>query len=104
MITVNQVLVVLIGKGGFFYRLLWIAGANRTGLDIGVVLIILASIISTIFYIDPRRSVIGLVILIIAVLVYYLIFDLIKTGLDPKLINKVLDYFSGVFALYPVKI
>jgi len=98
--VVNLVFIILVGMAWFAYRIISKMGANRTGLDLGVMLILVAGIISTILSIDPCRSIIGLVILILVILVYYLFVDLIRSGLQPQLINKVLILVSGFILFF----
>ncbi|MCK4489513.1 MAG: hypothetical protein KAU23_04595, partial [Anaerolineales bacterium] len=62
-----------------------------------------AAVVSTIYSVDPRRSLISFVILIITVLVYYLFVDLIRRGVSAQLINKVLFLVSGFILFFGVR-
>jgi len=72
-------------------------------LDIGIILFLSAAVVSTIYSIDPRRSLISFVILIIAVLVYYLFVDLVRRGMPVQLINKVLFLVSGFILFFGIR-
>jgi len=75
----------------------------RTGLDIGIIIFLSAAVVSIIFSVDPRRSLISFIILVIAVLVYYLFVDLIRRGVSAQLINKVLFLVSGFILFFGVR-
>jgi len=75
----------------------------RTRLDMGIIIFLSAAVVSTIYSIDPRRSLISFVILVIAVLVYYLFVELIRHGLPVELINKVLFLVSGFILFFGVR-
>ena len=65
-----------------------------------VFLFLAAAAISTIFSADPRRSLIGIAVMITAVLIYYLFVDLIRNGLPVELITKVLLIVSGFIIFF----
>ncbi len=100
---INIGFVIIIGITWVIYRLINKTSEHRTGLDAGIVLILIAGIISTIFSVDPRRSLIGLVIIVIAILVYYFFVDLIRNGVPTQLINKVLILVSGFILFFGVR-
>ncbi len=100
---INLGFVIIIGLTWVIYRLIIKPREHRTGLDVGMVLILIAGIISTIFSVDPRRSLIGLVIIVITILVYYLFVDLIRNGVPAQLINKVLVLVSGFILFFGVR-
>ena len=75
----------------------------HTGLDIGIALFLSTAVVSTIYSVDSRRSLIAFVILVITVLVYYLFVELIRQGLTAQLINKVLLLVSGFILFFGVR-
>ncbi len=100
---VSLIFFLLIGLSWFIYRIMNSQKDLSTRLDTGILLILAAGIISTVFSVDPRRSLIYLVIIVIAVLVYYLFVDLIRGGLSSQLINKVILLVSGFILFFGVR-
>jgi tetratricopeptide (TPR) repeat protein/O-antigen ligase len=72
-------------------------------MNIGVLLFLVAAAISTAFSVDPRRSLIGFAILIVAIMIFYLFVDLIRNGLPVELITKVLMIISGFIIFFGVR-
>ena len=95
--------VIIIGITWIIYRMINKPSEHRTGLDVGMVLILIAGIVSTIFSVDPRRSLIGFVIIVITILVYYFFVDLIRNGVPSRLINKVLILVSSFILFFGVR-
>jgi len=103
--SLNVTNLILVSGIGFIWILFRTIRKNdfpRTGLDIGIFLFLLASVLSTVYSVDPRRSLISLIILIITVLVYYLITDLIRRGVPAHLVSKVLLLVSGFILFFGV--
>ena len=96
-------LVIIIGIIWIVFRLINNQSEHRTGLDVGIGLILIAGIISTIFSVDPRRSLIGFEIIVITILVYYFFVDLIRNGVPSQLINKVLILVSGFILFFGIR-
>jgi len=96
-------LVIIIGITWIIFRIITKPSDHRTGLDAGIALILIAGIISTIFSVDHRRSLIGFVIIVITILVFYLFVDLIRSGVPSQLINKVLILVSGFILFFGVR-
>jgi hypothetical protein len=83
--SLNVINLILVSGLGFLWILIrTIRRSNfpRTGLDIGIIIFLSAAVVSTIYSVDPRRSLISFVILVITVLVYYLFVDLIRRGVS----------------------
>ena len=101
--SLNVINLILISGLGFLWILIRTARKRnfpRTGLDLGIILFLSAAVVSTIYSVDPRRSLISFVILVIAVLVYYLFVEIIRWGVSVQLINKVLFLVSGFILFF----
>ncbi len=100
---INLLIIALIGFSWIIFRFLTKGGGELSILDLGAAIMILSGGISTYFSVDPVRSLIGLNILISAVLIYYLFEDLIRRGLSPHLISKVLLLTSGFILFFGIR-
>ena len=104
--SLNVITLIIVSGLGFLWILIrTIRRSNfpRTGLDIGIIIFLSAAVVSAIYSVDPRRSLISFVILVITVLVYYLFVDLIRRGVSAQLINKVLFLVSGFILFFGVR-
>ncbi|MCD4802644.1 MAG: O-antigen ligase family protein [Anaerolineales bacterium] len=100
--VINMILVSGIGFLWILIRTIRKSDFPRTGLDIGIFLFLLTSVLSTVFSVDPRRSLISFIILAVTVLVYYLFTDLIRRGLPVQLVSKVMILVSGFILFFGV--
>lgn len=104
--SLNVINLIFVSGLGFFWILIRTIRKSNfpcTRLDIGIILFFSAAIVSTIYSVDPRRSLISLVILAVAILVYYLFVNLIRQGVSIQLINKVLFLVSAFILFFGVR-
>ena len=100
---IKLVTFILTFSGGF----LWIAVRTvrkwefpATGLEFTLVLFLSVQALSTIFSDDPRRSLIQFGQLVLFALIFYALVEVVRRGLDPNLVMKVLLLVSGFVIVF----
>ena len=104
--SLNLINLILFSGFGFLWivsRIIKKRSFPRTGLDLGLALFLGAAAISTIYSVDPRRSLIALIILVITVMLYYFTVDIIRQGIPIQLINKVLILVSCFILFFGIR-
>ena len=96
----NLILVFVIGAGWLLWRWRGRRPFPRTALDLPILLVLAAYAIATLTSIDPRRSAVMLVQLVLYALAFYLLVDLLRAGLPSELLVKVLLLSSLVMVLF----
>ena len=71
-------------------------GMARSGLEIVFLLAFVALGVTTLLSSDPRRSLVGLGLLLLYALWFYLVFDLVRQGWPPDIVAKSLLIVGGV--------
>lgn len=96
----TMILIVLIWLG---YKAVRVQRLPRTALDLPIVLILLATVVGTIFSLDPRLSLEGLLLMPIYALYFYLIVDLLRNGWPSALFVRALMVATAIACLLGIQ-
>lgn len=90
---VTMIVILLIWLG---YKAMRVQRLPRTALDLPMVLILLATVVGTVFSLDPRLSLDGLLLMPIYALYFYLIVDLLRNGWPSALFVRALMVATAI--------